>query len=674
MLTTSGPNDQTATLVNVPSDGAERSVTNQIFLVAEGGKTGSLSHFYVEPAYRYVLGGSSVALDVTGVDTNYYPMTSSYSLSATAGALEGDTLYTPVGNSSIIVTASRSGKTGSATITAVETPDSISITRNGITLDSLTVAPGDSVNLVAQATYRYMDLYADATAFTWSVEGGMGVIDAAGQFTATLPGAGALTVSAGNTSVTIPVSVSTLALQTLEDFEGTTKFSSSGSGLSYTKNDNIQTVKLGRGSGIFDYTVNASSGVALLGASYSVTSVYDQLNLWVEGDQSGNWLQVLSSDGENIQAIDVTQLDFDGWQEVSISLPSGTTNLVGIRIVAVGEVMIDEFGAETVQYVNPSGSIGLDQLVLSYGGAVDQDTPEITGTVTVADTYGEGSVETVVDPDTGEETTVETQGALESRKASLSVSISDETDGIIAAGNVTVYADGTQISSSYNANSGVLTATPVFADGYAHRITVEVHDASGNRNRMSWDIQPLVTEAAFTDTQDHWASTYVDFLKTYGVTNGYADGTFQPDKNITRQEFAVMLYRYLGLNDSAYENLAMPFADSASIGAYATTAVKALYSMGILNGTVGSDGQVYFNPTASLTRAQACTMIGRTQANGYALGDLVFTDAASIPSYASDYVAIMVEQGVLGGFADGSFRPNNNITRGQMSKILYNSL
>lgn len=672
MLTTSGPNDETATLVNVPSDGSERAVTNQIFLVAEGGSTGSLSHFYVEPAYRYVLGGSSVDLEVTGVDTNYYPMSSSYSLSTTAGTLEGDTLYTPTTDSAIIVTASRSGRTGSATITTVESPDTISLTRNGITLDSLTVAPGDSVTLLAEATYRYMDLYADATAFTWSVDGDIGVVDAAGKFSATLPGAGSLTVSAGDTSVTIPVSVSTLALETLEDFEGTTKFSASGSGMSYTLNDNIQTVKLGRGSGTFDYTVT-SGGTAILSANYTISSVYDQLNLWVEGDNSGNWLQLFASDGENVQAIDVTQLDFDGWQQLSISLPDGATNLVGLRVVAVGETTIDEFGEETVQYITPSGSIGLDQLVLSYGGAVDDDTPQIDGTLTVTDTYG-AATEILVDEETGEETVVETQGELERRQASLSVTITDETDGIVAAGNVTVYVDGAEVSSSYNANSGVLTANPAFTDGDAHRITVEVVDASGNRNRMSWDVASLVSEAAFTDTQDHWAGTYVDFLKTYGVTNGYTDGTFLPDKNITRQEFAVMLYRYLGLDDSQYESLSMPFADSDLIGAYATTAVKALYSMGILNGTVGSDGQVYFNPTNSLTRAQACTMIGRTQANGYAMGALDFTDATSIPSYASDYVAVMVEQSVLGGFTDGTFRPNNNITRGQMAKILYNSL
>lgn len=100
--------------------------------------------------------------------------------------------------------------------------------------------------------------------------------------------------------------------------------------------------------------------------------------------------------------------------------------------------------------------------------------------------------------------------------------------------------------------------------------------------------------------------------------------------------------------------------------------MQALYSEGIVNGTTGADGQLYFNPSASLTRAQAATMIGRTQEKGYATVELTFTDAASIPSYAAYYIQTMAAQGVIGGYSDGSFRPSANITRGQMAKILYN--
>ena len=118
----------------------------------------------------------------------------------------------------------------------------------------------------------------------------------------------------------------------------------------------------------------------------------------------------------------------------------------------------------------------------------------------------------------------------------------------------------------------------------------------------------------------------------------------------------------------------MPFADLESIPAYALPAVRALYSEGVINGSTGADGRLYFNPAASLTRAQAATMLGRTQEKGYAAAELTFSDSARIPAYASYYIQTMVAQGVLGGYADGTFRPASNITRGQMAKILYNLL
>ena len=176
----------------------------------------------------------------------------------------------------------------------------------------------------------------------------------------------------------------------------------------------------------------------------------------------------------------------------------------------------------------------------------------------------------------------------------------------------------------------------------------------------------------FTDTQGYWAAAYVDYLYNANITTGYADGTFRPDQNITRAQFAAMLYRYLGLEESAYADVTLPFADLASIPDYALAAVKALYTEGIINGSTGSDGRLYFNPGSNLTRAQAATMIGRTQAKGYATVELTFTDAGSIPAYATYYIQTMAAQGVISGYADGSFKPQANITRGQMAKILYN--
>jgi hypothetical protein len=252
----------------------------------------------------------------------------------------------------------------------------------------------------------------------------------------------------------------------------------------------------------------------------------------------------------------------------------------------------------------------------------------------------------------------------------LNAVVSDDFDKVPVLSGVSVQMDGKNIPFTYDEKTGMLSAQLTVMDTNAHRVTVTAKDASGNLGRASCDMPAAGTEVVFADTAGYWAETYVNWLKTTGITNGFEDGTFRPDQTITRQQFAVMLYRYLGLDGSQYESLELPFADNEKIGAYAETAVKALYSLGILTGTPEGE-KLYFQPEKSLSRAQAAAMIGRTQNKGYALSPLGFSDGGEIPPYAGEYIQSMITQGIISGYDDGTFRPSRNITRGQMGKILY---
>ena len=201
----------------------------------------------------------------------------------------------------------------------------------------------------------------------------------------------------------------------------------------------------------------------------------------------------------------------------------------------------------------------------------------------------------------------------------------------------------------------------------AMRVTITAADASGNIARTSVDIPASDPTRKFTDVDADWG----DFLYTAGITNGYEDGSYRPDNLITRAQFSALLYRYLRLDEADYADVVLPFADVDQIPAYALPAVRALYTEGAINGSVGKDGRLYFNPFANLTRAQATAMIGRTLDKGGAVAELAYTDAASIPNYAVYYLQSTVAQGAISGYADGSLRPNYPITRGQVAQILY---
>ena len=646
-LAVTTPDSTDASIINRPSE-SNRKVTNQIFLVASNRSSGRLDHFYVKAASDYVLAGSSVAVNVTGVDTNYIPMDAGYDLSASAGTLENGMLTTPASGGDVTVTASGRGSRGSTVVHAIRTPDTLTLKKGTASLTALTVAPGSKTTLTAGAVWNHLTLAADAKAFTWSVSGDIGTVDENGVFTAAAPGSGRLTVSAGGKSLTIPITVARQALKTVEDFEDTELIFSSGPYLKVSRTHASDYVQRGRYAGKLDYTLSADTewlSIALGRGFSNLTDHYTALNLWVYGDGSGNQLSFLyTGDTKSDLRLPVTLLDFTGWKQVSVTLPQYFT-LSGLEISVPSTTYADDSGI-TVEYADTprSGTVCIDQLVGSFPGTVANTPPVVTAT-------------------------------LNQQDWAVDVKVSDGVDGVLPQSSITVAMNGDagQALEGYDIKNGTLKYyLPAPGEAQeATRVTVTAVDASGNIGRASVDIDPSGVDHKFNDISDYWAADYVDFLYNADITTGYSDGSFRPNQNISRAQFAVMLYRYLKLDENQYANVSLPFADLGSIPAYAIPAVKALYAEGVITGSE-KNGQLYFNPGSSLTRAQAAAMIGRTQAKGYALADLTFTDSAQIPTYAAYYIRAMVGQGVINGYSDGSFKPHSNITRGQMAKILYN--
>ena len=644
-LAVTTPDSTTAAIINRPSE-TGRKVTNQVFLVASNRSSGDLDHFYVHAASDYVLAGSSVYVTATGVDSSFIPMpVPNHTLTASAGTLENDVLTTPAGGGDITVTASGRGASGNTVVHAISTPDSITLKNGTSNLTSLTVTPGSKTTLTAGAVWNHLTLGADAKAFTWSVSGDVGTVDENGVFSATTPGTGSLTVSAGGKSVTIPVSVTQLPLLTVEDFENEQIAFSSGTYLNVSRTNASDYVQRGRYAGKLDYTLPEDTGwfATAYGSGFSnLEKPYTALNLWVYGDGSGNQLSLLYTDGTmNGLRLPVTLLDFTGWKQVSVTLPQAFT-LSGLVVNAPPAV--DSDGNPITANTPRTGTVYIDQITAAFPGTVDNTPPVVTA-------------------------------ALDEQDWAVNIKVSDAVDGILPLSSITVARNGDtgQVLEGYDATAGTMK---YYLPGPGEtievtRVTVTAVDASGNIGRASVDIAPYGVGHKFTDTGDYWAADYVDFLYNANITTGYNDGTFRPNQNITRAQFAVMLYRYLKLDESKYADVSLPFADLNTIPEYAIPAIKALYTEGVISGAE-KNGRLYFNPNNALTRAQAAAMIGRTQAKGYALADLTFTDNGKIPGYADYYIRTMVAQGVINGYSDGSFMPHSNITRGQMAKILYN--
>lgn len=174
-------------------------------------------------------------------------------------------------------------------------------------------------------------------------------------------------------------------------------------------------------------------------------------------------------------------------------------------------------------------------------------------------------------------------------------------------------------------------------------------------------ILPAAQAATLTDLEQHWSAGDVGKLIERGAVGGYPDGTFRPDATITRAEFAKILRQSLSLASVDGND----FADTANH--WAVTDIHTLVSNQIL---VPAEYGSQYGPDGAITRREIAIMLVRamglndsaTALSGQATA---FTDDAKIQSYDKGYLYLAKELGLVGGYEDGSFQPNNKATRAE---------
>ena len=211
------PGSDELTVLNQPSGGSQRAVSSCIFLVTPAAAGGFLSSFYVDSAYDVVLTGAQSTVTAAPAGQNGVSVAYNGTVSWTAdGGLMG---YDDAGNAvflagsqpgSFTITASGQGAAGSAPIRVVDRLSKLTVTRHdtGAAPGTLTLSPGDTVDLDTAGTWYNIPVAMDDGIVTWSMEGNIGTIDENGLFTAgAVNGSGSITASAGGRSVIVPVTV-----------------------------------------------------------------------------------------------------------------------------------------------------------------------------------------------------------------------------------------------------------------------------------------------------------------------------------------------------------------------------------------------------------------------------------------------------------------------------------
>ena len=149
----------------------------------------------------------------------------------------------------------------------------------------------------------------------------------------------------------------------------------------------------------------------------------------------------------------------------------------------------------------------------------------------------------------------------------------------------------------------------------------------------------------------------------YAYVVGYPDGMVYPQKNITRAEVATIFFRLL-TDETREANMTKSNSyNDMKDGAWYTCAVSTLSKMGIIKGY--EDGS--FKPDASISRAEFAAIAARFDPDGDKT-PATFSDVSS--HWAKDEISIAANHGWIKGYEDGSFKPDQKITRAETMTLV----
>lgn len=211
---------------------------------------------------------------------------------------------------------------------------------------------------------------------------------------------------------------------------------------------------------------------------------------------------------------------------------------------------------------------------------------------------------------------------------------------------------------------------------------VEARDSSGNSSTLTLKItlvggtfiptpsptsSPSTTTTVvfgtFPDLQGHWAEALIMKLLEKGIVSGYPDGTFKPDQPITRAEFSAILCRVLGASPS---EAGSNFPDLQ--GHWAKKYIVPLVEKGLIKGY--PDGT--FAPDQPIKRCEVAAIMARTLTLPPLIGKPSFSDMDTT-HWAFSLVEAAASKGLVKGYPDGTFRPENSTTRAEACAIIARS-
>jgi len=176
---------------------------------------------------------------------------------------------------------------------------------------------------------------------------------------------------------------------------------------------------------------------------------------------------------------------------------------------------------------------------------------------------------------------------------------------------------------------------------------------------------PSFEDDSFSDLSDvQWAKDAIEYLKEKGIVSGVSSNTFAPLNTVKREEFIKMLVIASGKYDA---NADCTFADVPKDN-WSYSYIASAFKSGLVNGI----DEFSFGLGSEITRQDACVLLYRViKDKATADNPKEFTDKSQISDYAIEAINAMSSMGLVNGTEDGSFKPQNSMTRAEAAKLLY---
>ncbi len=188
----------------------------------------------------------------------------------------------------------------------------------------------------------------------------------------------------------------------------------------------------------------------------------------------------------------------------------------------------------------------------------------------------------------------------------------------------------------------------------------------------SFCIAFAVDGPMFSDVSEgHWAYDEIKGFAEKGIVNGMEDGSFQPGGNVTREQFAKMLVLTFGKGLEQGGTHAFSDVPAGSWSYGYVEAVKDYFP------GYSENGELKFKPRVPTTREDIASALVRLlgiSATSPTFAEDTFSDAADITVGLEKFVSAAAEKGLVNGYADGTFKPQGNITRAETVMMLSRAL